>query len=287
MKKIECLDTTESRILFGYLRKVYNCTLMSETVETLLTSTIVNDVKSTAKFAKMTSVKNKTEVRFSKKKRGNLPSLNTEKSTITVKDGVVNFKTKKSQYSYELVLKNSSDLKDGVYTEAFISWVNKTPILTVNETKARFQKPGISEKNIKVLFKNKLKASQKIFSLKKSALIRKARNVEKTHGINSNEFIIAFDKLNKNIKETKGKIKFDLYYYIEEMNKKYSTLKIKGSLFVGENQAHTDLKILSLKPDTESLVYDLFISDLCSKEDDDFLIDILNSTFKMEFNINF
>jgi hypothetical protein len=260
---------------------------MSEKVESLLTRTIVDDVKSTAKYARLTSEKNKTEVRLSKKKRGNLPSLNTEKSTITVKDGVVNFKTKKSQYSYELVLKNSSDLKDGVYTEAFVSWTNKTPILTVNETKARFQKPGISEKNIKVLFRNKLRASNKMFSLKKSALIRKARNVEKIHGNNSNEFFVAFDKLNKGINEAQGKIKFDLYYYIEEMNKKYSTLKIKESLFVGENQAHTNLKILSLKANTESLVYDLFYSDICSKEDNKFLIDVLNSTFKMEFDINF
>jgi hypothetical protein len=260
---------------------------MSEKVESLLTSTIVDDVKSTAKFAKMTSEKNKTEVRFSKKKRGNLPSLNTNKSTITVKDGVVKFKTKKSLYSYELVLKNSSDLKDGIYTEAYISWANKTPILTVNETKARFQRPGISEKNIKVLFRNKLRASHKIFSLKKSTLIRKARNVEKTHGRDSNEFLLAFAKLNKGIEETKGKIKFDLYYYIEEMNKKYSTLKIKESLFVGENQAHTNLKILRLKENTESLVYDLFYSDICSKEDNNFLIDVLNSTFKMEFDINF
>jgi hypothetical protein len=287
MKTFECLDTTESRILFGFLRKVYNFTIMSKNINIPLCDSIISNVKNTAKFAKLTSERNKTEVRLSKKKRGNLPSLNKDKSTIIVKDGKIKFKTKKSQFSYELILKNVSDLKDGVYTEAFISWVNKTPMISINENRARFQKPGISEKNIKKLLKNKLKSEQKIFSSKKSALIRKARNIEKIYGTSSNEFIIALNNVNKSITEVKGKIKFNLYYYIEEMNKKYSSLKIKESLFVGENQANTNLKILSLKKNTEKSIYDLFYSDMCSAEDNNFLIDILDSSFKIEFDINF
>lgn len=274
MEKFECLDTTNSRVLFGYLRNVYNCSVLGERASANITETLEGDVKKTALFLLMKAKKTNTEIRLARKKRGNLPSYQQIKSTITVKDGLVKFKTLKGQKSYELTLKSPKDLRDGIYTEAYISWEQKTPFITLNRAKARFDRPGISEKNLKRYLKNKLIAEKTNFNVKKSQAIKIAKKTFDKFGENSSEFKIEKINLIKTIKSFEHKVKVNLYTYIEKINTKYCTLKIQGSLFAGENQAGNNNSIFT--ENSEKTVYDLIFDKSFSTDDQNFLNKIIN-----------
>lgn len=267
--KVECLDTREARILFGVLRKTYNTTLKGSRnpYANIIPEALKVNTEQTAKAVKYHCNKNNQEAQLSRKKRGKLGSLQIQKTTIKINNGTVEFKTKANEIKLKLTLKDSGVIKDGVYTECYLSFDKNTPILEINRAKVRFAKPGISLKNLEKALTNKARKEISELAILKQFKIRKAKQAFDRFGKTSDEFIKAFKDVEVSEKENTAKAKLNLYLYIEELNKKYSTIGLTRTLF-GENQAeNVSSACLTYAPNTVDFVFEKYCTSLLSEQE--------------------
>lgn len=271
--KFECLDTKEARILFGLLRKTYNSTILNTTNPFIqyIPKSLYENTKDSARAVKHYCAKNNQEVNFSTKKKGKLGGLHLNKSTITVKDGVIEFKAYKKEIPFRLTLKDSS-LKDGVYTEAYITFEKHTPIIEINLNKIRTNKPGISKEVFEKLCSNKAKKVILDLLAHKHYKIKKAKRLFNSKGKESKEFLYALQDVDVSYKVNLYKAKFNLYLYIEELNKKYCSVGINGKIF-SDNQAKDNSVFAK---DSEQIVFDIFNTKYLTEVEKKELVKVFN-----------
>jgi hypothetical protein len=263
---IECLDTQKSRVLFGYMRMVYNTEIVRKNTYVLaeyLPKTIYKDVRKLSTFVKMDNAKNNTEMKFLTKKKGYLPTLNQHKSIIQVRNGVITFNSDRNEVKFELEAKDKSQLKDGIYYDSYVCWFKGIPHIEIKGNYRRNFKSCFAKHEVAELLGKKFEKYADVLRNNRIEKIQFAQKVEQRFGKSSPEFAKAFGAVKKTDDSLSKFVKINLYKYIDELNQKYISNKgvpeqmQNRRFYFGENQANLNSEIAQGVEDTVLSLFEL------------------------------
>lgn len=249
--EVQCQDTTESRILFGFMRKVYNAEVKkskSTVYINQLPESLFFEARQSGQLERNTSIDYNREALLSKKKNGSLTTIKKFKTSVKIEDGVITFIKDAKLIKNTLLLMPDSKLLNGVYSKAFISWNKNTPILEVDRTSKRGLENPLSEKRFNEILSVKVKSKiDFVYSKNKADKLKFMQNT-KGRDLSSPETKKIIVNLQRIIdtkhQEECSKAKKIILLYLKNIDAKYYNKTLnnfkKKNLSLGENQAHID-----------------------------------------------